>query len=314
MRAAVIKGYGDPGVLDVREVERPEPGPGEVLVRVRSSSVNPVDCNVRRGELRMIMWLRFPAVLGIDLAGEVVAVGEGVDALCVGDEVFGWNHLRRGGAWAQYVVSRAEWLRPRPSPLTMDEAGSLAGTAVTALQGLVHQGELQAGMNVLIVGASGGVGTVAVQIARALGAQVTAICGTSSVEMVRQLGAARVIDYRAENLDAIDERFDLVLDCVGQRSYWAWRRNLTPRGRHVVVPATPRHMLNALLSRLDGRRRSRFFFADPVPADLARIHQLAEDGMLRPVIDRRFGLHEIAEANRYSETGHAHGKIVLQMP
>ena len=313
MHAAVIDGYGSPDKLVLREIERPKPGPGEVLVRVRASSVNPVDCYIRQGGMRMMVRLGLPAPLGIDFAGEIAEVGEGIGGFAEGDEVFGWKHVRASGTWAEYTTVDAQWLGSKPPNLTMREAGVMGGTAVTALQGLVNEGGLTAGMHVLVVGASGGVGTMAVQIAKALGARVTAVCGASTVEMVSRLGADRVIDYRAEDVGRIEARFDIVLDCVGQRSYWQWRRLLAPKGRHVVVPASPRHMLASVLSRLDIGRRSRFFFADPRREDLETIGRLVADGELRPVIDRTYALTEIAQGNRYVETGHAHGKIAIEI-
>ncbi len=312
MRAAVIDRFGGSDVLAVREVDRPNPGPGEVRVRIRASSINPVDCNIRRGELKRFMKLTLPHALGIDLCGEVDALGDGVTGFAVGDRVFGWLHLESCGAWAEYAIAKAEWLVAAPSVLDDVAAACLPGVSVTAVQGLRARAKIGKGQRVLVVGASGGVGHVAVQIARAMGAEVTAVCGTRNLEMVKRLGAAHVVDYTKEDVSRAG-RYHAILDCVGQKTYWQWRPLLERGGHHVIVPASPRHMLNAMLSRLDPGAHSHFFFSSPNRDDLAFVRDLAEAGKLIPTISETLPLDRIARGNELSDTGRTVGKIAITM-
>jgi NADPH:quinone reductase-like Zn-dependent oxidoreductase len=313
MNAIVIDHYGPPEVLQHKKVEIPFIHENEILVRVHASSVNPVDCNVRRGDLKTFMRLRLPTILGVDCAGEVVEVGAAVRDFQVGDAVFSFNHLKCGGGYAEYAALDPAWARPKPRNLSYLEAAALPGVSETALQGLRRQAHLTSGQSMLLIGASGGVGSVALQLAKALGAEVTAVCGTSNVAMVKGLGADQVIDYKTADVMALGQRFDLVFDCIGTRSFWDYRKLLKPRGTHVVVPSSPKHMLNSILAKLDLGHSSKWYFADPSSDDLEFIRTLAEAGKLRPVIDRTFRLDELAEAHRYSETGHAAGKISIQV-
>jgi len=321
VRAAVHDRYGPPEVVRVEEVERPEPADDEVLVRVRAASVNPADWYGVTGRpyvARVTTGLRRPRSgrVGVDFAGTVEAVGKAVTKLRPGDEVFDG----RNGAVAEYVCVREERaIVPRPANVTPEQAAAVPVAGLTALQGLRDHGRLQPGQRVLINGASGGVGTFAVQIARALGAEVTGVCSTRNVELVRSLGAGHVVDYTREDFTRSDLRYDLVLDVAGSRSWSEYRRVLAPRATLVAVggPKSNRllgplgHVLRTRLAAVPSSRRAVFFIAKLNRPDLEALSDLLEAGAVTPVIDRRYELSEIADALRYLGEGHARGKVVV---
>jgi NADPH:quinone reductase-like Zn-dependent oxidoreductase len=322
MKAIVYRQYGSPDVLRLEEVERPVPADDRVLVRVRAASVNPLDWHFMRGTpylVRLDLGLLRPTFqrLGVDMAGVVEAVGRNVTRFKPGDEVFG----QRSGAFAEYVSARERSLVLKPSNLTFEEAASVPVAAVTALQGLRDKGKLQPGQKVLINGASGGVGTFAVQIAKSIGAQVTGVCSTRNLELVRSLGADRVIDYTREDFTQGSERYDVILDMVGSHSLSDTRHALTPKGTLVVVGSTDiGRWLGPLVGLLRAVVLSRFgsqgiapMLAQINPEDLTIVANLMQAGKVRAVIDRRYQLGETAEAVRYVEGGHARGKVVVSM-
>ncbi len=317
MKAIVYHRYGSPDVLELADVDAPEVADDGVLVRVRAASVNALDWHRMRGQpflVRLSDGLRRPKVsgLGVDVAGHVEAVGRNVTQFRPGDEVFG----ARTGAFAEYVSGRT--FVPKPAGLTFEQAAAIPVAATTALQGLRDKGGLQPGQRALINGASGGVGTFAVQIAKALGAQVTAVCSTSNVEMARSIGADRVIDYTREDFTRSGERYDLILDIAGSRSLLACRRVLTSHGTLVVVggpggrwlaPAD-RSVKAVVMSRFVSQRMVPFL-AQITKEDLVVLKELAQAGKLRAVIDRTYPLSDVPEAIRYVEAGHARGKVVI---
>jgi len=320
MRAAVYCEYGPPDVVKVEDVERPAPGDDQVLVRVRAASINPLDWHYLRGTpyvARLGMGLRKPKSirLGVDFAGTVEAVGAKVTRFRPGDEVFGG----RSGALAQYVTVREDRaVVAKPPALSFEEAAAIPIAGVTALQALRDRGRLEPGQRVLVNGASGGVGTFAVQIAKALGADVTGVCSTRNVERVRSLGADRVVDYTREDFTALGERWDLLLDNVGNHSLLECRRALAPRGRYVMVGGQPGRWIDPMPRALGALLLSRvvsqdmgMLLAELNQKDLAVLRDLAAAGKLRPVVDRRYRLDELATALRYLEEGHARGKVVL---
>jgi len=316
MKAAVVERYG---ALEVREVETPEPGEGEVLVGVHASSLNAVDWYGLTGRpyvTRPLTGLLRPksSAAGSDFAGVVVAAGNGVMGLAPGDEVFGCQ----GGAFAECVVAGKAVAR-KPANLSFAEAAAVPLAGLTALQGLRDHGGLQPGQNVLVNGASGGVGTMAVQIAKALGAEVHAVCSTRNVEQAHALGAARVFDYTREDFSRSGERYDLLFDNAGNRSSWAMRRALATEGIVVLVggPRKPLfgpigHVVRAKLASALGAFRAVFFVAKPNGDDLAVLRELIEADQVRPVIEQRYDLAHIGDAMR-SMTGHARAKIVVTM-
>ena len=321
MKAIVHERFGSPEVLELREVEEPGVGDGDVLVRVQAASVNPADWYAMTGApyvARVQMGLRKPkARLGLDLAGEVTAVGGNVTRFKPGDEVFGAGT----GTLAEYVAVSEDGLVPKPANLSFEQAAAVPVAGLTALQGLRDKGSVQPGQQVLINGASGGVGTFAVQVARALGAEVTAVCSTRNVDMVASLGADRVIDYTREDFTRTDRRYDLLLDVAGSRSWPECRRVLTPRATLVLVGAPKGnallgplgHILKVRLASLPASQKMTFFISKADRQDLEALAELLEAGRVSPVVERTYPLSEAADAFRYLGEGHARGKLAITM-
>lgn len=323
MNAIVHARYGSPDVLVLEEVERPVPGAGDVLVRVHAANASRGDLHVITGKpylIRLTPYGGLPRpkhrVPGTTMAGTVVAVGANVTSFRPGDEVFGEASR---GAFAEYMVVPATLVAPRPTNLSFEEAAATPW-AVTALQGLRDAGRLQPGQKVLINGASGGQGTWAVQIAKAMGAHVTAVCSTRNVEMVRGLGADEVIDYTTQDFVDGGARFDLMLDLVGNRSLSDCRRALVTKGTYVACSGGGGdwvgpmfRILGVMLLGLFTRQRLKSFIVKPNQADLLFVKELVEAGKARPVIERRYPLREAAEALRHVGEGHTRGQTVLQI-
>lgn len=320
MKAVVFQSYGSPEVLKIVEVEKPTPKDDETLVKIYASSVNPAEWYAMTGLFvaRLGGGLLKPKDirLGLDYAGVVEAVGKGVTGIKPGDEVFG----ARNGAFAEYVCTR-NFVFPKPANLTFEQAGSVATAAITALQGLREYGKLQPGQKVLINGASGGVGTFAVQIAKALGAEVTAVCSTRNVEMIRSLGADDVIDYTQEDYTRNGEYYDLILDIAGNRPWRENRRVLGPKSVYVIVgaPKSNRwlgpltYILKTHLAALGASQQVIFFVARFKREDFLLLKDMFERGQVKPVVEKIFPLDKIADAMRHLGTGHAQGKIVVTM-
>jgi NADPH:quinone reductase-like Zn-dependent oxidoreductase len=321
MKAVVQDRYGSPDVLEVREIATPVAGGSEVLLRVRAAALNPLDWHNLRGlpyPLRIGSGLRKPKnrILGVDVAGRVESVGQDVTRLRPGDDVFGLCE----GALAEYACAKEDRLVPKPAGLTYEQAAAVPVAALTAVQGLRHRGGIRAGQNVLIVGASGGVGTFAVQIAKGFGAAVTGVCSTRNVDLVRSLGADHVIDYTKEVFFRTGQGYDLILDMAGTHSLSECRRALTPRGTYVIVGAPsgrwlkgPDRFLKALVLSPFVSQRILPFLTRPSKNDLELVRDLLEGGTVTPVIDRSYGLAGVPEAMRYLEEGHARGKVVISL-
>ncbi|TMK32300.1 MAG: NAD(P)-dependent alcohol dehydrogenase [Actinobacteria bacterium] len=321
MRAIVRSAYGSPDVLELKEIDKPGAKDEEVLVRVRAASVNPADWYSVTGTpyvARPQMGLRKPKSTrtGVDFAGTVEAVGANVTQFQPGDEVFGG----RDGAFAEYVCVREERaVVPKPTNLTFEQAAAVPVAALTALQGLRDKAQLQPGQKVLINGASGGVGTFAVQVAKALGAEVTGVCSTRNVDIVRSLGADHVVDYTKEDFTRSDQRYDVMFDVAGSRSWSECRRVLNPQATLVIVGAPKgnrlmgplSHIVKVRLAAVRGSQKAVFFIAKFNKADMLALRDLLEAGKVTPVIDRSYELSEIADAFRYLGEGHAQGKIVI---
>lgn len=321
MQAFVREEYGAPDVLDLREVPCPVPEAGEVLVRVRAASVNASDWRMLRADpflIRTVGGLVRPkhAVLGSDIAGLVEAVGPGVSSVEVGDAVYGDLSASGYGGFAEYAVAPESAFTPKPD-VSFEEAAAVPGAGVAALQGLRDSGRIRAGQHVLINGASGDVGTFAVQIARAFDTRVTGVCSTRNLDLVRSLGADSVVDYTREDVTAGDARYDLILDAAAFRPASAYRRILSPGGAYVFVGGDTRHMFGVLLkgawlSRSSGAR-FQFLAAKPNRADLLALKDLVESGKVAPVIDRTYPLRDLPDALRRVEEGHGAGKVVLRL-
>ena len=322
MKAIVYRDYGSPDVLRLEEVEKPTPGDDEVLIRIRAAAANPMDYHLMSGMyiMRLMRGLRRPKPTrpGVDLAGDVEAVGRNVTRFKPGDPVFGTSK----GALAEYVCAREDRLALIPVNLTFEQAAAIPVAGLTALQGLRDKGRIQPGQKVLINGASGGVGTFAVQIAKSFGAEVTGVCSTRNVDLVRSIGADLVIDYSREDFTRSAERYDLIFDCVGNRRLSDWRRVMTPKGIFVAVGARPGglwvgplpYLLKLLVSSRFVSEHVVFFVASIRTDDLIVMKELAEANKVKPVIDRRYMLSETPEAIRYLKKGHTRGKVVVTVP
>jgi NADPH:quinone reductase-like Zn-dependent oxidoreductase len=320
MRAIVYHTYGSPDVLELKEVEKPTPKDNEVLVKVAATSVNALDWHLLTADIflvRLNSGLTKPKqqILGADIAGKVEAVGKDVKQLHPGDDVFGDIFDSGLGGFAEYVCTREDALVPKPANLSFEEAAAVPVAALTALQGLRHKGQVRPGQKVLINGASGGVGTFAVQIAKALGAEVTAVCSTRNVDMARSLGADQVIDYTKEDFTQKGQRYDLILAVNGYHPILDYKRALSTKGRYVMSGGTMAQFGQAVLLgpviSLTGSQKMGNFMAKANHNDLLVLKELVEAGKIRPVIDSRFPLGETAEAMRYLGAGHAKGKVVI---
>jgi NADPH:quinone reductase-like Zn-dependent oxidoreductase len=321
MKAIRYYSYGSPDVIQLQDIEMPVAGDDDVLVRVRAASVNPLDFHFLRGTpylVRLMGGMSRPKVtgLGADLAGQVEAVGRNVTGFQPGDEVFGGGR----GTFAEYVSLRQDAdVVKKPANLTFEQAAAVPVAGFTALQALRDKGRIQPGQKVLVNGASGGVGTFAVQIAKALGGEVTGVCSTRNVETVRSIGADRVVDYTREDFTATGERYDLVIDIAGNRTVTEMRRVMTPKGRLVAVGGPDRSRWIGPMARL-----ARMVLVSPFVgqamvsmlahnsrADLVTLRELIEAGKVTPVIDRTYPLSAVPDAIRYLEEGHATGKVVI---
>lgn len=313
MRAMVYRAYGT--LPEVAEVPEPTPGPGQLLVRNRHTSVNPIDWKLASGAYRLILPVKLPQIPGFDVAGEVVALGPGVTGFTVGDRVHARLGGTRGGATAERVVVGTDVAAHVPAGMDLADAAALPLAGLTALQALrEHGGITLAGSSarVLIVGASGGVGHLAVQIARAAGAHVTGVCSTRNVALVESLGANAVIDYTRPDAYAGHAPWDVVFDCVGI-DYGTWLPRLVPKGVYVNLLADPRVLARAALNPLCGKRVASAFLKTNA-ADLRALDGLVAAGKLRVVTDSRFPMERLADAWERSKSGRAVGKIVVDVP
>jgi len=319
MKAAVYRKYGPPEILKIEEVEKPMPAKDEVLVKILASSVNPADWYTMTGLplARPGNGLFKPKTirLGTDYAGVVEAVGKDVTEFKPGDEVYG----ARNGAFAEYVCA-SKFVFHKPAQISFEQAGGVAIAAITALQGLRDHGQIQAGQKVLINGASGGVGSFAVQIAKAFGAEVTGVCSPRNVELVRALGADHVIDYTKEDFTRNGKRYDLILDNVGSHSFRECQRVLNPNANFVIVggPKTPligplSHVIMSKLTSVGASQKVAFFMATFKREDFLLLNEMFESGQVKPVVEKAYPLCEISSAMRHLGTGHAKGKIVVMI-
>lgn len=321
MKAIVYTKYGSPDVLHLQEVKKPTLNEDQVLVKVNAASINASDLHLLAVDpfpLRLMgvgLFKPKNTILGVDIAGCVEAVGRNVKQFRPGDEVFGDIYGQNSGSFAEYVSVSESTLVLKPSNVSFEEAAAVPVAAATALQGLRNQGHIQPGQKVLINGASGGVGTFAVQIAKAFGAEVTAVCSARNIEMARSIGADHVIDYAKEDFTKNGRQYDLILAVNGYQPLSAYKRALTPQGIYVFVGGSSAQTFQALLlgplmSKRNGRKMtSKMKIANP--KDLLFIRNLLENGKIKPVIDECYPLCKTAEAFRYFEKGHARGKVVI---
>jgi NADPH:quinone reductase-like Zn-dependent oxidoreductase len=321
MKAAVYSRYGPPDVVQIKDVEKPVPGDDEVLIKVRAASINPADWHLVRGKpylFRLTIGLGRPKItrIGADVAGVVEAAGGNVTLFKPGDEVFGVCR----GALAAYVCTSESKLAMKPDTVSFEQAASVPLAALTAFQGLRDKGHIQPGQKVLINGAAGGVGTFAVQLAKCFGADVTGVCSTRNVEMVRSIGADRVIDYTRQDFTKSEQRYDLIFDLAAGRSLLVCRRVLNPKGTYIGAGLAPGASMigvvvrwitaATVMSRLASQKFA-MYITKWSQADLTAMQELMKAGRVTPVIDRCYTLNEAAEAIRYLEEGHARGKVII---
>jgi NADPH:quinone reductase-like Zn-dependent oxidoreductase len=317
VKAIVYEKYGPPDVLQLKEVEKPTPKDDEVLVKVHAASVNYGDLPVLRGEPLQRLMGGGPLkpkhkILGDDIAGRVEAVGVNVKQFQTGDEVFGISNF---GAFAEFVCADEKYLALKPASMTFEGAAAIPFAAIAALQGLRDKGQIQSGQKVLINGASGGVGTFAVQIAKSFGAEVTGVCSTRKLDMVRSLGADHLVDYTQDDFTQKEQRYDLILAVGGSRSIFNYKRALSSEGIYVCIGGSLAQYFQALLLgpliSTMGNKKLGSMYGNPNQKDYDFLIELFEAGKVVPVIDRRYPLSDVPEAIRYLEEGHVLGKVVI---
>lgn len=320
MKAVVYTQYGPPDVMRIEEIEKPTPQEGRVLVKMLASSINAGDYRIRGGKPAVIrlmvggMTKPKDTRLGSDVAGVVEAVGENVTQLKPGDEVFGCAH----GAFAEYALAKEANLTAKPANISFETAAAVPVAGLTALQGIRYAGGIQPGQKVLIQGASGGVGTFLVQLAKLDGAEVTAVCSSKNLDMVRSIGADHAIDYTQEDFTQSGQRYDLIIAINGYHSLGAYKRALSDQGVYVCAGGTMPQifqsmLLGSLMSQKGGKKLGNMGIAEVDQDDLVSLRQLLEAGKITPVIDRSYPMSEIVEAFRYVEEKHAQGKVVIRM-
>jgi NADPH:quinone reductase-like Zn-dependent oxidoreductase len=312
MKAMVIHRYGEPNVFELEDVEPPRPGPDQVLVKVHGSSVNPLDAGIRAGMLKSFVHLKLAAVLGVDVSGEVVEVGEKVKRFAVGDRVFAYTGVGAGGGYGELAVVAEESLAPVPENLDLVEAGTVPGVGATAYEAFSVHAPLSSGMRVFVNGAAGGVGTYAIQVARAMGADVAGTCSTAKAEVVSKLGA-EVVDYTKGDPFAQKEKFDVVLNAVRGADEAALRGLLKNGGTLVTVVGEPVDMATSKLGNLVRSTKVIPFFVSSKSTCLEGLSKLIEDGKVELIVEKIYPLVELREAHRRVETGRVTGKVCIDV-
>lgn len=311
MKAAIINHYGSPE-FQYTEVEKPQIKSDQMLVRVYATSVNPIDWKIRKGILKILTGNKFPMILGFDVSGEVVEVGESVTQFKRGMSIYAHLNSLPGGAYAEYAAVSEKVAAAKPTNMSYEEAAAVPLAAMTALQAFRDEGNLKLGQKVLINGASGGVGTFAVQIAKVLGAEVTAVCGSSNVELVKSLGADRVIDYKQQNFTNDTVKYDMIFDVVGNSSLTGCKNVLQPNGIYITTQPYPENYLYSFLTWFTPGQKYKVVLLKSRGSDLAYLKEQIEAGKIRAIIDRTYLLSEMPAAHTYSETQRAVGKIVIR--
>lgn len=311
MKAVFINQYGSTQVLQYGDLETPSLKRDQLLVKVYASSVNPVDWKIRAGQLQILTGYKFPLVLGFDVAGEVAEVGESVTRFQKGDKIYAYSDSLPGGAYAEYAVVSEQVACLKPDNMSYEQAAAVPLAATTALQALRDLGQMLPGHQVLINGASGGVGSFAVQIAKALKAEVTAVCGTQNVELVKSLGAERVIDYTVQDFTKDTTVYDIIFDAVGKQSFSSCKNSLKPNGIYVTTLPDPDSVMQSAFTFLIPGKKSKLIVAQSSGQDLAYLKEFIEAGKIRSVIERTYPLSELAAAHTQSEQGHVVGKLAI---
>ncbi|MBD0265305.1 MAG: NAD(P)-dependent alcohol dehydrogenase [Tolypothrix sp. Co-bin9] len=311
MKAIAIRGYGSADVLQYEDLPTPKIKSDQLLVKVHASSVNPVDWKIRQGMLQLITGYSFPKILGFDLSGEVVEVGSAVTRFKPGDLIYGCLSVALGGAYAEYAAVPERVAAIKPANMTFEEAASLPVAAGTSLQALRDLGNIQPLQSVLVNGASGGVGIFAVQLAKIFGAEVTAVCSSKNFDLVKSLGADRLIDYKQQNFTQDAARYDIIFDAVAKESFSSCKEVLKPNGIYITTLPTPDVFVQGALTALIPGKKAKFILLNSNTEDFTYLKDLVEAGKMRTVIDRTFPLNELAAAHTYSESERTVGKIAI---
>ncbi len=312
MKAITFEAYGGPEVLNYVSIPQPEPSKGEVLIKVKAASVNPVDWKIRKGKLKMITGNRFPKIPGVEMAGHIESLGEKVMGWKPGQKVFAGTGYK-GGAYAEYVVVPAENLVALPENIPFNEACTLAVTGVTSLQALRDHGGLMAGMKVLVNGASGGIGTYSVQIAKLLGAIVTGVCSEKNIPLVKSLGADYVINYNQEDFTKSKNSWDIIIDAAGNKSLGELRSSLSKNGTLIKLNSSIKTLINQLFTSVFSSKKTKLVLLKNKKEDVKWIRDQIALGNLKVVIDREYPLEQAKSAHEYSETERARGKVILKI-
>ncbi|MFC5271181.1 NADP-dependent oxidoreductase [Adhaeribacter terreus] len=309
MKAMLIRKYGDLDVFEWGEVDPPILKEDEMLVKVYGSSVNPVDASIRKGYLKSFVRLKLPAVLGVDASGEVVKVGKAVRKFSVGDKVYAFMGISNNGGYGEFISIPETFAAKVPDNLDLTEAGVVPGVGMTAYEAFTVHAPVRKGMKVLIIGATGGVGTYAIQIAKHLGAEVTAVCSSEKINLARQLGADQLVDYRSENILNTNERYDVILNCVRGIGFGKLKRLLKPGGKSIVIAGSPLELPLIKLSNLFSSKKTVPFFVKTDGAVLENLSQLIRACHVKLVIDRIYSWKDLPEAHARVEKGGITGKI-----
>lgn len=313
MKAIVMTKYGEPEVLKITNLSRPKISKDQVLVEVYASSVNPVDWKIRNGSLKLFMRKKLPCVLGGDIAGRIVEVGNNVQFFRVGDEVFGKIDILKNGAYAEYVATSASHLALKPQKMNFIEAATLPLAGLTALQALRNMGKIRKGMSVLVNGCSGGVGSFALQLVKAFGCKATGVCSTRNVAFAKQLGADRVIDYTKEDFHLEQEDYDIFFDVIGNQEYSKVKHILQRGGVFVTTLPSFNILLLGSIHNLVSSKKMKKIFVQESKEDLELLADFVDAGLLKTFIDKTYDIDEVARAHEYSETGRVVGKLSLKI-
>jgi NADPH:quinone reductase-like Zn-dependent oxidoreductase len=311
MKAMLIYKYGSPEVFEWQDFHVPQINDNELLVKAYGSSVNPVDCAIRAGSLKTFIRLELPAVLGVDISGIVEKVGKNVTKFSVGDRVYAFLGLKRNGAYAEFVTIPESYAALIPLNVNISQAGVIPVVGLTAFQAFVDCVPLKQGMSVLINGAGGGVGTFAIQIAKAMGADVTAVCSESKALLAKRIGADMVINYHRENIFHSDKRYDVILNCVRGSQIGKWKSLLKKNGKQIVIAANPVQMPFISLSNLFSSQKSVIFNVKPNGQSLGGLSELISTRKVKPIISKTFALEELVRAHEFCETEKVPGKVSI---
>lgn len=313
MKAMLIRKYGGPEVFEYGDIAMPEIKENEVLVKVAGSSVNPVDTGIRKGMLKAFVRLKLPAVLGVDIAGEVVETGKNVSLFKQGDRVYAFTGINKNGGYGEYIAIPESHTALCPKNIPLDEAGTVPGVGMTAMEAFCIHVPLQRGMKVLINGATGGVGTYAIQIAKYYGAVVTAVCAQRNIPFVQELGADIAEDYETKNILKTSERFDVIINCVRANNNLKFKKLLKPGGTLLVIAGNPPEILLLNISNLFSSKKAKMFFVKTSGNILQQLTGLIETGKVKPVIEKIYSWKDLAAAHNHLENGKVTGKIAIKV-